>query len=285
MRGGVGSGNVHAESVGPVVEIAIAFECEVGNMLAKGLGCAVGAALGLFSVAHAAPSPSPPQIVVVGIGTVETPPDVASLTFNVRGEGQTADQATAALVAKRKTIESGLAALDNSKLEIHTSDLSILEARDKACDDGSDENQLRLSSGNCAVHGYVAQMSMALRITPPDRAGTALGLASRLGASDARIAGFELRDQAVALRQADAAAVADARARAEGIAASSGVRLGPLLSVEDREARDIAEQTEITVTANARPAAKMLPPPIAVDVSPTPIVTEAKLIASYGVAQ
>lgn len=227
--------------------------------------------------------PSPPSIEVVGVGMVETPPDIASLSFDVRGEGATADAATAAMVAKQQAIASALATLADVELSSRSGGLSILEVRDPACDGDDDEDRPRLSKGACAVKGYVAELGVSVRVTPPSRAGTLLALASRHGASNAELGSFQLRAPAEAQRRATAAALADAKLRAELIATASGARLGPLLNVVDSDARAGSEQ-EIIVTAARRGAASN-DAPIEVALSPPPIETRARLVVTYGITR
>jgi uncharacterized protein YggE len=93
---------------------------------------------------------------------------------------------------------------------VNTGELSIVEERDKACDD--DDDQPRLSTGACAVRGYIATLEGSVRISPVKDAGTALSLATRLGASNSQLSNYSLRDPSNARRQAEAAAIADAHA-------------------------------------------------------------------------
>jgi uncharacterized protein YggE len=107
-----------------------------------------------FTPAVAATSDGRPRIVVVGHGSVRTDPDTSSLTFTIRGEGATSDDAARELVRKRDAISDGLSKLLGPSAVVQTGELSIKEARDRACD--KNEDQPKLSSGACAVRGYVA---------------------------------------------------------------------------------------------------------------------------------
>lgn len=231
--------------------------------------------------AFAAPPAEAPRIVVVGRGTIKTDPDVASLTFSIRGEGSTSDAAATELVRKRKAISDGLAKMLGEDVVVHTGELSIKEARDKACDREGD--QPRLSTGSCTIRGYIASVDTSVRISPVKDAGTALSLASRLGASDPQLSDFGLRNSADARRRAEAAAVENAHSRALGIAAAAGSRLGSLISVEDQEARN-GGPTDIIVTAQRRAESPaMAVPPIVIDLKPGPIETTATLTVTYAV--
>jgi len=231
------------------------------------------------SPAIAAPAAAPPHIVVVGYGSVRTDPDIANLAFTIRGEGATSDAAATELVRKRAAIADGLAKLLCPEATLNTGELSIKEAHDKACD--REDYQPRLSTGACAVRGYVASLDASLRISPVKDAGTALSLATRLGASNTQISDYSLRYPSSARRQAEAAAIADAHARALGIAAASRSRLGALISVEDQEARR-GGAAEIMVTARRRSDGEA-PPPVVIDLKPVPIDTTATLTVTYAV--
>lgn len=243
---------------------------------------AVYVAVAVAAPVAAAPESDGSRIVVVGHGSVKTDPDVVTLSFSIRGEGSTSDQAAADLVRKRGAINDGLAKLLGTALPLRTGELSIKEARDTSCE--RDDDQPRLSTGACAIRGYVATLDGSVRISPVRDAGTALGLAGRLGASNPQLANFRLLDPADAQRRAEAAAIEDAYRRASGIASASAARLGRLISVVDQEARN-SEAMDIVVTGS-RPAAvpMMAPAPIAIDLKPEPIDTTATLTVTYAVA-
>ena len=223
-----------------------------------------------------------PRIVVAGHGSIMSDPEMASLTFTVRGEGATSDDAARELVRKREAISEGLVKLLGPTALVSTGGLSIKEARDRSCD--REDDQPKLSSGPCAIRGYVASMEGSLKISPVKDAGTALSLATRLGGSNPQLGNFALRDTTSARRQAEAAAIEDAHARAVGIAAATGARLGSLISVEDQAARSADE--DIVVTAmRANAPQVMAPPPVAIKLKPEPIETTATLVVTYAVGQ
>lgn len=237
---------------------------------------------GASTASLAAPAVSSPRIVVLGIGTDRAAPEVATLTFDVRGEGKTSDAAARALVAKRRAIEAGLASLPNAKVETRTGDLAITEARGKSCDEDEYDDP-PLSTGDCAVQGYIAKIDVSVRMAPVEDAGRALALVAGLGATDASLSKFEIIDRAAAQRRATAAALTDARARAEVIASGSGRRLGALLSVEDEAARDRGTVEEIVVTGTARHAPPPPPAMIDIEVAPRPIETNARLVTTFAI--
>jgi hypothetical protein len=221
-----------------------------------------------------------PSIEVVGIGSVSTPPDVANLVYWVTGEGKSPDEATGALAKKHQAIVSGLAGLLGSDVQMSTGEVLLIEARSSACEG----NRPRLSEGPCAITGHIARLQGNVRTHAVGKAGTAAGLAARLGASDARVQGFQLSNPAEAQRRASAAAIANARDRAEVMAAGAGVRLGELISLNDQNfgGEIVARGHERLPLVEPRQA---LVAPIEIGVSPRAIETQARVFARFAIAR
>lgn len=218
-----------------------------------------------------------PQVVVAGVGKVRIPPDLAVLTFTIRGEGRTSDEAAQRLQQTRSRVEQGLSAM--SPAIISTSGLSIDEVRGPDCDVDPYDDRPRLSEGDCAVAGYIATLGLTVRATDVESAGTMLSLAARLGAKDGSVR-FGLQHPDVAARDAAAAALTDARARAETIIAASTTMLGDVLYVRDADAR-MADLEEIVVTGGLQPGPLAAPPPVRITLKPEPIETSARLTVAF----
>lgn len=221
-------------------------------------------------------------VQVTGVGIVQTVPDIANLDIYLRGEGPTPDAATAALSAKQKAVSTGLAGLLGPNSDFTTSNVTVIEARGGGCADARGYgSQPRLSSGECAVAGFIATMQARVRTQAVEKAATAAGLASRLGASDARLQGFVLSDPKAAQGRASAAAVSDARQRAEALATGAGLRLGPIVTVHDQPSFDITvSASRIGVNAPAAPPAPRVSP-VVLDTKPTPVETRAQVTITY----
>ncbi|HMI20554.1 MAG TPA: SIMPL domain-containing protein [Sphingomonas sp.] len=234
--------------------------------------------------ARAADISALPTITVVGVGEVKTDPDIANLAFSIRGEGASPDAATRGLVAKQKAIINGLGVLGGGRMEIRTGEVRLDETRAAGCG-GDDDDNPRLSTGKCAVTGYLASISVSVRMEAVKNAGTAVGLAARLGASNAHASDFDILKHDDAARRAAAAALADAHNRAEAIASAAGEKLGPVVKVTD-EAATASDGDDIMVTGARVPAPVMvMPPPVAVDIRPEPISTTARLTVTYAIAR
>jgi len=224
-----------------------------------------------------------PTITVAGTGSVQTPPDTATLSFTVRGEGATPDAATSAMATQQKAVIQGLRSLDR-KLEVQTGSVTIAETRSSGCRGDYDRDR-QLSTGACAVTGRVASTSTTIIMHSVKDAGTAVGLAGRLGASDASIDHFGLSDDADASRRALASAFAQAHAKAEAVAAASGAKLGPIVSVSDSYADVLRRSSSEVVDSITAEDLGRLPAPVVVDVSPKPVETTMRLTVVFAIGK
>lgn len=240
------------------------------------------AAAALAQSAPAADDPGP-RIVVSGVATVQTAPDRATIAYTVHGEGASSDEAVAAMVGKRERIDAGLAAL-RVAVEAGASRVAVTEGRGPDC--RQTYGSARLSTGACAIRGYAADLTVTLRTAAVKEVGTMVGLLGRLGASDPRLDGFALAAPGEAQRRAIAAAIVDARAKAEAVAAGTGVRLGRMISASTTG----YGYQDIVVTASRvapppppPPPSAPMAPPIGVPLAPQPITTQAQVSIVYAV--
>lgn len=278
----------------------------VNSFLATGL-----AVLATPAAAQSLLTP-PNTIVIAASATVETPPDTVTLNVTIRGDGKVPDDATRALAAKIKAVTGGLRSIDPA-LDIRTGEVAITEVHAGECKrdsgmplsaetmlssaadavaaeadsladqavTGSDTMQLNAVANPCAVIGYTARSDATVMLRKVADAGTAVGLASRLGASSAGLESFDLAKDDDARARATAAAIANARSQAQAIAAGSGLKLGQIVSVVD----GLGIGEDLTQRAPAVMEYKMVapspPPPVPVDISPRPVTTSARLVVTF----
>lgn len=226
--------------------------------------------------------PQRPAITVLGVGEVKTQPDVAIMAYSVRGEGATADDAARALVAKQKAIAGAVTGLSSEPVQITNGSVNVRVSRSPSCQNQDYGPGPQLSTGPCAVLGYVARMDVTVRLMPKV-AGTAAGLASRLGAEQANIQRFGLRSDAASRRAAVAAAIADAKAQASAIAAASSEQLGEILDVRDQNAYNQSETIVVTGSLLAPPAPPAPPPPVEIAITPEPITTTERITVTFAI--
>lgn len=226
-----------------------------------------------------------PSIIVDGHAEVKSMPDVATISYTLRGEGQTSDDAVRAMVAMGNRIQAALQGVD-AAAEPHSDKVQVTPVKPGDCKEMQEETSLQISTGSCAIVGYVATQDVTVKTADIKDVGTLVGLAGRGGAYDAELRSFDLQDPNPAHRQAIKAALADAQAKAEVIAASGHLTLGPILRVStpggviDRiSAEDIGSLRRVPgVEMNA-------PPPVAVNVTPEPITTSENVSVSYAIGR
>lgn len=244
-----------------------------------GAGILLGAMIGQGAAAQ---DRQPETIQVVASGSISTPPEIATITYRVRGEGAKPDDASRALVDRKTGIDKALASAAEVKLEIHTGDLEMTEVRGKDCRDSDSYDAPRLSTGPCAIQGYIAEMDVTVTVSPADKAGTLTGIAAREGATGAKLESFGILDQRGAHKRAMVAAVANGTAEAEAIAAASGVKLGRLLSASDSDARVLAVDAIVAEDIGRLPGYAA---PVTIAVSPKPVETSARLVLVFEVVR
>jgi uncharacterized protein len=241
----------------------------------------IAAAALLAGPAFAQTAGTPPTINVTGHGKLSVPPDTANIHYWLRGEGKTPDDATRAMVAAQTNVENGLRGLLGADSKVTNSNLVVIEVRDPDCK--NQMGQAILSEGQCAIIGYLATSETDVRTPEIGKAGTAVGLASRLGARDARLQSFELRDTVAAQRNAMVAAVKDARTQASVLAGAAGGHLGRALAIQ--YGSYMVQDVVVTGSRIARgvpaPPPPPPPPPVAIDMKPAPQDVTADVSVSY----
>ena len=151
-----------------------------------------------------------PTITVTGVGATLATPDVGAFHFGVTSEGETARDA---LTANSASMERVLAALEQvgvAREDVQTSQVSTQRRHGE--------------SGR----GYSSYNGVTVRLRSLDEAGAVIVAA---GADD--VSGPQLghSDSRSVYREALPEAVADARAKAEVLAAAAGYVLGELLEL------------------------------------------------------
>jgi uncharacterized protein YggE len=237
----------------------------------------------LAAMALAAPEalpsnePKASRIIVEGSGSAKNLPNVAEIEYEIVGEGEKSDQALKSLVSKSAAVERALRSMD-AALDLHSTTVKVQSVRRGECTEEFDQTA-HLSTGDCAIVGYVATQDFDLRTTRIADAGTMVGLASREGASNPELESFGLSDQRGAKQQAIAAALADARSKAEAVATGSNFRLGEVISIS---LDDALGGEEIVVTGSVR-RPNMQEPPVTVSVAPGPVYTKAQVTVTYAI--
>jgi uncharacterized protein YggE len=165
------------------------------------------------SAADATPSSS---ITVTGTGSTTVTPDRASFSFGTVSQSKTA---TAALAASSEAVARVISALEKAgvaRADIQTAEVSLSPRTNDAGD---------------TILGYTASNTVTATVRSLAAAGATIDAAVGAGADQVSGPGLLSSDQASAYRDALKSAVADARAKAQTLAAASGTTLGRITAI------------------------------------------------------
>lgn len=168
----------------------------------------------------------PARISVTGLGQVEAPPDMATITLGVT---QQAEQAADAMAATSRAVGGILERLDAMGLEprdLQTRRLSLSPVW---------SNRSGSSGAPPAITGFVASNTVLVRVRALERLGGILDAVIAEGANDFNGLEFSLQDPEPIRDQARARAVEDGIRKARLLAQAAGVTLGPVLSISEQD--------------------------------------------------
>jgi uncharacterized protein YggE len=190
-------------------------------------------ALGAFIVAVAALSvrsgpvtgapattePPAHTITVSASGKVTVVPDVARVNLGVTTTKSTVKAARDSAAQSMTAIIAAIKGLGVADADIQTTNLSLYP---------------QYGTGSSPkVVGYQISEQIQVTVRDLDKAGDVVDAATAKGATDVNGISFELGDQAKALNDARAAAVAAARTSAQAMASAAKVNLGAVVSITD----------------------------------------------------
>lgn len=191
------------------------------------VGIAAIAALALGAVALAGvgrpdpaqgqqPQPALAGITVNGMGAVTTRPNRAELSFGVVSQATTARAAVATNAAEMRRVIDALKAAGIDADDIQTQQVSLFPRN-------SEEGE--------TIVGYTAQNTVSARVEDLGRTGVVIDAAVAAGANSVSGPTLSRSDSTELYRTALRAALADARAKAQTLAAASGLPLGSVRNV------------------------------------------------------
>ena len=161
-------------------------------------------------------------LTVTGSATVETVPDLATLSLGVTTNGATAAAAMSANSDALASVIARLKAAGVADRDIQTSNLSL------------NPNWVTNSMGTASeIQGYVATNMLTIRIRALNTTGAVLDAAISDGVNSLNGLYFGLQNPRPAEDEARRQAVADAIARATLLSTAAGTSLGPILSLTD----------------------------------------------------
>ncbi len=188
-------------------------------------------------------------LTVTGRGEAVAAPDLAVVTIGVQTDGATAAEALRANAAAMSATIASLKSMDIADRDIQTSGLSVNPRYDYERNRSAPE-----------VIGFRASNSVRVRLRDLDQAGAVIDEAVSTGANSLGGVSFTFADPKPLYEEARRDAVADAKARAEQLADAAGVRLGPILRIDEGAAPGL--RPERMVVSAARMEADFAAPPI-----------------------
>lgn len=155
-------------------------------------------------------------ITVAGVGVVTTVPDRAAFSFTVSSRGKTASDALDSNGNETSRVIAALKVAGVQAADLQTSQISLYP---------------RTSNDGQTIIGYDASNSISARVRDLGQAGDVVDAAVRAGANGVSGPSLFKADRDSIARDGLRAAVANARTKAEVIAAAAGVRLGRVTRV------------------------------------------------------
>ena len=184
-----------------------------------GLALLLSACAGM-TVNQEAPPPER-TLSVSGTGTANLTPDIAYVNIGVHTEAPTADEAVAENNTQTEALIAALTDFGIESKDIHTTNFSIwpMDRYDPTTGQPTGEKT------------YVVDNQVSVTVHDLETIGDLLDTAIQAGANTVNSIQFDVADKDAALAPARDAAVKDANAKAQELAASAGVELGELISV------------------------------------------------------
>jgi uncharacterized protein YggE len=188
------------------------------TLLAAGIATlALGVAATRPHNAHAVDT-APHQITVHGFGSVEATPDQVAFSFGVQTSAKTASAALAANGSAAAKVVAALLQAGVVEKSIQTQQVFLSQRR-------SDDGQ--------TVLGYDASSSVRATLPSIADAGTIIDGAVNAGADSVDGPSLTLSNERALERKALAAAIGDARARAQALADAAGLSVGTIASIAE----------------------------------------------------
>jgi hypothetical protein len=186
---------------------------------------AIGAAVA--ADAADAPGPHTPAVTVGGTAEVAAAPDRALLTVGAVAEDRQAQDAQRQVAAILQRVVKDIRALGIPEEKIRSTGIFLTPVY------AQPGPKPAAGSDAPRIVGYRAADSLRVQIEPVDRVGAVVDAAIGAGANQMGGLVFELRDDLAYRRQALQAAVQEARAKAEAIAAAMNLALGEVIDARE----------------------------------------------------
>ena len=219
-------------------------------------------------LAHDPAGEAPPHLAVAGHGEVRTAPDEAQVRLGIEVQDATARAAQQRANAVASGILSAVGETGVPREDVQTAELMLFPVHAQ----GEPEAEAR----EPRIVAYRASNVVTVRVRDLERLGAVLDAGIRAGANRIEGVDFRLRDDLAARDRALGLAVAEARRKAQALAAAAGLQLGEVLAL-------VESGTEVQpVFAQAR-AIEMDSLAVETPVAPGEIVIRADVALRYRV--
>lgn len=238
-------------------------------------------------LASCLPLKSEKQIVVDGEAMLEFEPEIFQISGSIRARAETQNEVLADIAAKHANIRETLPQLVGlTELKIDAADVQIKPVFNAVCLETSRYGQ----NMSCPVDGYFGVIDLSVSGSPAALSGNTISLLSELGAESVELTAYLLANLKEAQAAALDAAVRDAAAKANEIAAAANASLGGAVRIQhgegfgnsglyDQNAFYSPEYSEQIVVS----ATRKIGPAIGMDLDPQPIMIRAKVVASFAI--
>lgn len=180
--------------------------------------------LGVLAACSPAAAPAAPESIrsmsVSGIGRVTIVPDMATINIGVRSEAESVSEALEANNAQANALSRVLQTMGVEEKDIQTSNFNIFP-----------NERWNPMTGEVEGRYFVVENTVNVTVRELTSLGEILNASVEAGANTIYGISFNVEDRSAAVAEARDLAIADAKAKAEAIAASAGVELGEIISI------------------------------------------------------
>jgi uncharacterized protein len=181
-------------------------------------------ALGVLAACSPAAVPASPEnvrsVTVNGIGRVTIVPDMATVNVGVRTQADSVTDALDANSALANAISRVLQSLGIEEKDIQTSNFNVYP-----------NDRWNPMTGEVEGRYFAVENNLNVIVRDLASLGEVLNAVVEAGANSVYGITFSVEDRTAAVAEARDLAIADAKAKAEAIAASAGVQLGEIISI------------------------------------------------------
>jgi uncharacterized protein YggE len=206
---------------------------------------------GLSTAAFAAEQKEEPQVTVSGEGHASVMPDQALLQLSVTRTAETAAAALTANSAAMKDVLQALKADGIAERDLQTSEFSIFPQYNQP----DVRNNKPVAA---AIIGYQVSNGVSVKVRDLAKLGGLIDRTVKLGVNQGGQVLFTNEDPKAAVADARRKAVQDAMEKARTLAEAAGLRLGPVVSIEEGGPRALPAPAPMRL-AMAKEAADTVP--------------------------